>query len=81
MAAAFPDHAYGRPVDGTEESVQSITVEQMRAFHRNTIARRDLTVAVVGAITEERLIALLDRVFGGLPDEPQLIAGQLCVQT
>ncbi|MFQ5785133.1 MAG: M16 family metallopeptidase [Alphaproteobacteria bacterium] len=65
---AFPDHPYGRPADGTEESVAAITVDDLRAYVRAEIARDRMVVGVVGDITPERLATLLDETFGGLPE-------------
>lgn len=66
-ALAYPDHPYGRPIDGTLESVTSLTADDLRAAHAAAIARNRLRVAAVGAIDPEELGALLDRVFGDLP--------------
>ena len=73
MEAAFPGHPYGRPVKGTAASIARIDVGDLRRFHRNTIARDNLTVAAVGAIDADKLAGLLDRVFGGLPETAELI--------
>jgi zinc protease len=64
---AFPGHAYGRPSDGTEESVAAITPDDLKAYVRNAFARDRLTVAAVGDIEPERLAQLVDRAFAGLP--------------
>jgi len=74
MAAAFPGHAYGRPVAGTLASLAAITVDDLRAFHRRTFARDNLKVAVVGAIDQATLGAMLDEVFGGLPAKADTVA-------
>ncbi|MBM3487752.1 MAG: insulinase family protein [Alphaproteobacteria bacterium] len=63
----FPDHAYGRPVSGTPESVAAITVEEMRALVGRQLARDRLVVGVVGDITAADLAPFLDRAFAGLP--------------
>ncbi len=65
--ALFPDHPYGRPVKGTPESIGSITAKDLRAFVSRRLARDNLVIGVVGDITPERLGALLDKTFGGLP--------------
>jgi len=72
MAAAFPNHPYSRPVEGTLESVAAITVDDLRTFHGKNIARDNLKVAVVGAINAADLAALLDEVFGSLPVKANL---------
>ena len=64
---AFPDHPYGRPLEGTEESVAAITRADLQAFKDAALARDNLHVVVVGAIDAETLKPLLDETFGGLP--------------
>ncbi len=69
---AFPNHPYGNPRRGTEETLAAITVDELRAFHGHIFARRDLKIGVVGAIDAETLGKILDKVFGDLPENPQL---------
>lgn len=71
-AAAFPNHPYGRPVEGTLKSVAAITIDDLRTFHGKNIARDNLKVAVVGAIDAADLADLLDEVFGSLPVKANL---------
>lgn len=66
----FPEHSYGRPVEGTPESVGRIAVEDLRAFAAARLARGNLVLGVVGDITAMELGPLLDRAFGGLPAAP-----------
>ncbi len=63
----FPTHNYGRPTDGTPESVASITAEDLRAFAAQRLNRGGLKVAVVGDITAAELETLLDKTFLDLP--------------
>ena len=67
FAAAFPDHAYGRPTRGTAETVAAITAEDCRAFAARHLVRDRLVVGVAGDIEADELAALLDATFGGLP--------------
>ncbi|MHA1113197.1 MAG: M16 family metallopeptidase [Alphaproteobacteria bacterium] len=67
FAAVFGDHPYGRPREGTEESVAAITVAELRDFVRRRLARDNLIVSVVGDIEAEELRPLLDAAFAGLP--------------
>jgi zinc protease len=64
---AFPDHPYGRPLEGTEDSVAAITHADLEAFRTAALARDNLHVVVVGAIDADTLKPLLDEAFGGLP--------------
>ncbi|MBC6441077.1 MAG: insulinase family protein [Rhodospirillales bacterium] len=65
--AAFPGHPYGRPVDGTPDSVSTITADDLRGYVDGNFTRDRLFVSIVGAITPERATALVDTVFADLP--------------
>jgi zinc protease len=69
---AFADHPYGRPANGTSESVPTITADDLKAYARRVFARENLKVAVVGDIDAEAVKAMLDRVFGALPAKAEL---------
>ena len=65
--SVFAGHPYGRPTRGTEESVNAITVADMRGFVARRLARDNLVIGVAGDITAAELGALLDATFGDLP--------------
>ena len=73
FALAFPDHPYGRPVDGTLETVARISRDDIAGFAKRAIARSNLRVAVVGDISAEELGKRLDAVFGILPATATLV--------
>jgi zinc protease len=64
---AFPEHPYGKPVEGTAESVANITATDLRRFIGARLAKDNLVVGVAGDVTPEQLGVLLDRAFGDLP--------------
>jgi zinc protease len=70
--ALFDGHPYGRPNEGTTDSVAAITVDDLRQFHARTMARDNLHVVIVGAIKPGEAAAALDRVFGSLPERAEL---------
>ena len=70
----FGDHPYGRPADGTEATVATITPADVRDFHGRVFARKGLKIAVVGDIDAASLAPILDRLFGALPAEGRLTA-------
>ena len=72
LKAIYGDHPYARPDDGTEETLKTITADDLRAFHKAQFAREQLHVAVVGAIDAETLKRDLDKLFGSLPEKPAL---------
>ncbi len=67
FATLFPDHGYGRPVEGTLESIEAINDDDLRGFVDRRLARDNLVIGVVGDITPEELARLLQSTFGGLP--------------
>jgi zinc protease len=69
---AFPDHPYGKPLHGTLETVPRITVADLQAYARRVFARSTLKIAVVGDIDPATAGALIDKAFGGLPEQPEL---------
>ena len=66
-STAFPNHPYGRTIDGTIASVTAMTPDDLRAFTRRTLTRDALKIAVVGDIDAATLAPLLDKAFAGLP--------------
>jgi zinc protease len=72
FARAFPNHPYGRPARGTLESVAAIAVDDLRAMHRNIVARSNLKIATIGAIDAAQVADLVDRAFAGLPAQASL---------
>jgi zinc protease len=69
---AFAGHPYGRPVNGTLESVPNITIDDLKTYTHRVLARQNLKIAVVGDIDAEAVKTMLDHVFGALPAKPEL---------
>jgi zinc protease len=69
---AFAGHPYGRPAQGTAETVKAITRDDLEAYRKRTFARSNLRVVAVGDITADELGKLLDEVFGDLPEKADL---------
>jgi len=66
--AAFPDHPYGRPSDGTKTGVTAVTADDLRGFVKDRLGRDRLIIGVAGDITADELAPLLDNTFGSLPE-------------
>ncbi len=75
----FGDHPYARPTEGTVESLNAVTAEDLEAFRSSAFARDNLFIGVVGAIDAERLGEKLDAVFGALPETAELTPVELIV--
>ena len=67
-STAFPGVPYGLSSHGTVESVNAITVDDLRRFVHDRFAKDVLIVGVVGDIAPAQLKPLLDSTFGALPD-------------
>ena len=71
--AAFPNHPYGRPVRGDLATIDTLTREDLIALRERLFARKDLKIAVVGAIDAQTLSARLDDTFGAFAQTNDLI--------
>jgi len=65
---AYGDHPYGSSNEGTLESVEALTPEDLLAAHKGVLAKDRLFVGAVGDITAEELGPLLDTLLGALPE-------------
>jgi len=60
----FPDHPYGRPEDGYTETIQNITRDDLADFHRQQYGPEGMKLAVVGAVSADRVFELAEKHFG-----------------
>ncbi|MBC6437386.1 MAG: insulinase family protein [Rhodobacteraceae bacterium] len=68
-AMAFGDHPYGSAQEGTAETVQALTRQDMINAHRAVFARDRVSIGAAGDITPMELGLLLDTLLGALPAE------------
>ena len=68
FARAFPNHFYGRPGDGTAESIAAVSVEDLRAAQALSMTRANAFVAIVGALDAATARKIVDRLMAGLPE-------------
>lgn len=73
---AFDGHPYERDSDGTEETVNALTRDDLIAAHQATLARDRIFVAAAGDITPEELGQLLDTLLGDLPATGPALPGR-----
>lgn len=66
-ALAFPGHAYSRPPDGTADSINGITQDDLFAAHAAAMTKDRLVIGVVGDVTADELGPMLDMLLGDLP--------------
>lgn len=63
----FPGRPYGRLVEGTEESVKSLTADDLKAVKKEMFCKEDLLISIVGSIEKFRARKIVDDVFGDWP--------------
>ncbi|MGI9105555.1 MAG: M16 family metallopeptidase [Pyrinomonadaceae bacterium] len=73
-AAYYPDHALGRPIEGTPETVSSFDRARTSAFHRTAYHPRNFVIAAAGNVSHAQLVELAERAFterdaAATPDE------------
>lgn len=61
----YPEHPYGTPPRGTVESVERMTRDTLRAFHRERFSPALMSLVVVGDVDAAAAIGAAGRVFGG----------------
>jgi predicted Zn-dependent peptidase len=64
-AAYFPDHALGRPIEGTPETVSSFDRARTAEFHRAAYHPRNFVIAAAGQVSHNELVMLAERAFAG----------------
>ncbi len=62
----WPDHALGRPILGTPETVKKFNRETLKARFTSWFAPDHLVVTAAGNVTHEQVLALVEREFGSL---------------
>jgi predicted Zn-dependent peptidase len=62
-AAYFPDHALGRPIEGTPRTVSTFDRKTTARFHAQAFAPHNLVIAAAGNLAHEQLVELAMRAF------------------
>lgn len=63
----WPGHPLGRPILGTRDTVEALTVEGLREYFSDVYSAQNLIVSVVGNIEHQQVRALVERAFESLP--------------
>ena len=64
-AAYFPDHALGRPIEGTKDTVSSFDQDTISEFHAREFTPANFVVAAAGNIEHDALVQLVAKSFNG----------------
>jgi zinc protease len=60
----FGAHPYGRPNEGTPESIARLTRDDLVAFHRTWFVPNNALLAIVGDLTADEAFAAAEKAFG-----------------
>lgn len=60
-----PDHPFGRPGDGTIDSVKAITLADMKTFYQSRFSPKGAKMVVVGDVDAEKLFASIEAALAG----------------
>lgn len=67
MEKIYQRHPYGRPVFGSANQLMALTPSQMRQFHSCHYQPENMTVAIVGNVSQSRAIAEIEQSFDRFP--------------
>jgi zinc protease len=65
--AVFGDHPYALPSDGTEASLENMSLEAVRDFYKQYYVARNATVAIVGNVERWQAEEIVKAILSGLP--------------
>ncbi|WML91890.1 pitrilysin family protein [Thiothrix lacustris] len=65
--ALYGDHPYGQSENGTEESIQALKVDDLKAFYQQYYVAKNGLLAIVGAVDRKQAEALAEQVSAVLP--------------
>lgn len=60
-----PSHRFGTATTGTAETIKAFTLEDLRAFYTATFRPDNATLLIVGDVTPEKALPLVESSFGG----------------
>jgi len=69
--AALPGHPYGRDLSDHLPSLSALGWSELRQYARRTLAPERLTIILVGGLSMEGALPLVERHLGSLPNPPE----------
>ncbi len=64
----YGEHPYAAPSGGTEESLNRITLDDIRAFYKQYYVARNAVLVIVGDLTRSQAEAVVDQLMSGLAE-------------
>lgn len=72
LTLIYGKHPYSRRGEGTPETLNQITRADLENAHRAMFARDNIHIGLVGSISPKEAAAIVDKVFGDLPEKANL---------
>lgn len=66
-AALYGDHPYANPNQGTEESINALTIADLKNFHKKHYAAKNAVIALVGDLTRQQAEAIANELSDSIP--------------
>jgi predicted Zn-dependent peptidase len=63
----WPEQAMGRPIAGTQASVEGLTLDQVRAYYRSRYTGENIIVSIAGSFDEAAVLAQVEALFSDVP--------------
>ena len=64
----FPDQPLGRDIAGSIESVEAVSTESLKEYHRTQYVAGNTVISVAGALSHDRVVADVAELMGDLQD-------------
>ncbi|MCA8880285.1 MAG: insulinase family protein [Rhodobacteraceae bacterium] len=78
-AKVFGDHPYGRPGEGTIDTVTALDRDDLIAAHKGALARDRVYIAAAGDISPDKLAEVIDKLMAELPETGAPMPGEASV--
>ncbi|MBD3225153.1 MAG: hypothetical protein GF313_10520 [Caldithrix sp.] len=66
--ALYNNYRYSLPREGTRETLERISIEDVRAFYAQNMTAKNATLIFAGDITKEKVLALSEKYLGNWPE-------------
>lgn len=58
----YPGHPYGQPQNGDEESIDALSIDDLKAFYKQFFVNKNGQIALVGAIDKTQAMSIAERI-------------------
>jgi zinc protease len=65
--AVYGDHPYAEPSGGTEESLEQLSLDSIKAFYKQYYVAKNAVIVIVGQMDQKQAAEIADRLTAGLP--------------